>query len=35
MARQHKLKEGEERKVLCQLKKTFGVRRSEGEELNL
>ena len=35
IARQHKLKEGEERKVLWQLKRTFGVSRSEGGELYL
>ena len=35
IARQHKLNEGEERKVLWQLKRTFGVWNCEGWELYL
>jgi len=35
IARQHKLNEGEERKVLWQLKRTFGVCISEEWELYL
>jgi len=35
ITRQYKIKEGEERKVHWQLKRTFGVSRSDEEELNL
>ena len=35
IARQHKLNEGEERKVLWQLKRTFGVWNCEGRGLYL